>query len=226
MVERRKPGREPPEPPADAVPGALRKRVIEQTPAVFITLVSVLIGLVLSDLVTEARSRMHLWPLDGLAVRTWGQLLSNGISALAVWVVLAHLSVARRRTPHITETVSGLGPPLILLAATSFIGRPEIWPWLYGAGVYLAVSILADTAQVRLTMDQPGGARFARLAHPLGHLVICYIGSPAYLVAGYLGQHGRLPASIELAFVFAPLPTAAALVWMFFRDWRAAVDEV
>src|SRR5437764_1055782 len=52
-----------PEPPSEAVPGALRTRVIEQTPTVFITLVSVLIGLVLSDLVTEARSRMQLWPL-------------------------------------------------------------------------------------------------------------------------------------------------------------------
>lgn len=214
-----------PDVPAVGGPGELRARVIEQTPAVFITLVSVLIGLVLSDLVTEARSRMHLWPLDGLAIRTWGQLLSNGISALSVWVVLAHLSVARRRTPHVMETISGLGPPLILLTATSFVGRPEIWPWFYGAAAYLAVSILADTAQVRLTMDQPGGERFARLAHPLGHLVICYIGSPAYLAAGFLGQRGLLPAPVELAFVFAPLPTAAALVWMFFRDWRAAIDE-
>jgi hypothetical protein len=200
--------------------------MIEQAPAVFITLVSVLIGLVLSDLVTEARSRMHLWPLDGLALRTWGQILSNGISALAVWIVLAHLSIARRRVPHVWETVSGLGPPLMLLTATSFIGRPEVWPWFYGAGVYLAVSIVADTTQVRLTMDQPGGERFANLAHPLGHLSICYLGSPLYLLAAVLDQHRLLPKSFELALVFAPLPTAAALVWMFFRDWRAAIQDL
>src|SRR6185312_15689340 len=197
MGEPRKSRPAPPGPTASGAPGTLRAQVIEQTPAVFITLVSVLIGLVLSDLVTEARSRMHLWPLDGLAIRTWGQILSNGISALSVWVVLAHLTVARRRAPHILETVSGLGPPLILLTATSFIGRPEVWPWFYGASVYLAVSIVADTTQVRLTMDQPGGERFARLAHPLGHLVICYLGSPAYLVAAILDQHGRLPAAFE-----------------------------
>jgi len=226
MGEPRKSRPAPPGPTASGAPGTLRAQVIEQTPAVFITLVSVLIGLVLSDLVTEARSRMHLWPLDGLAIRTWGQILSNGISALSVWVVLAHLTVARRRAPHILETVSGLGPPLILLTATSFIGRPEVWPWFYGASVYLAVSIVADTTQVRLTMDQPGGERFARLAHPLGHLVICYLGSPAYLVAAILDQHGRLPAAFELALVFAPLPTAAALVWMFFRDWRRAIEEL
>jgi hypothetical protein len=225
MGESRKLRPAAPERSAAAEPGELRARVIEQTPAVFITLVSVLIGLVLSDLVTEARSRMHLWPLDNLAIRTWGQLASNGISALSVWIVLAHLSVARRRVPHIGETISGLGPPLILLTATSFVGRPEVWPWFYGAGVYLAVSIVADTMQVRLTMDQPGGERFARLAHPLGHLVICYIGTPAYLGAAFLDQHGLLPTTLELALAFAPLPTASALIWMFFRDWRAALDD-
>jgi len=212
--------------PAPAVAANdLRARVIEQSPAVFITLVSVLIGLVLSDLVTEARSRMHLWPLDAFAVRTWGQLAANGISALSVWVVLAHLGVARRRAPHVTESLSAFGPPLMLLAATGMVGRPEIWPWFYGASLYLAVSAVSDTVQVRLTMDQPGGQRFARLAHPLGHLSICYVGAPAYAAAGVLDQHGLLPYWAEIAMVFVPLPTASALVWMFFRDWRAALED-
>jgi len=205
-------------------PDDLRARVIDQSPAVFITLTSILIGLVLSDLVTEARSRMHLWPLDAMAWRTWGQLVANGTSALVVWAVLAHLGIARRRVPHIVETVTAFAPPLILLASTSFVGRPELWPWLYGASVYLAVSIASDSLNVRLTMDQPGGERFARLAHPLGHLVICYFGAPAYLAAAWLDQHGRLPASIEMTLAWVPLPTALSLAWMFFRDWRRAVE--
>lgn len=210
---------------ADHRPGDLRARVIEQTPAVFITLVSVLIGLVLSDLVTEARARMHLWPLDHLALRTWGQLCANGSSALAVWSVLAHLGIARRRMPHMVETVSAFAPPLILLAATSFVGRPEIWPWFYGAGLYLSVCIVADTVNVRLTMDQPGGARFARLAHPLGHLIVCYVGAPTYFVAAVLDQQGRLSNLLEMALAWTPLPAALLVSWMFFRDWRAAVED-
>jgi hypothetical protein len=222
MGDRRKkrlPGQEP------ATADDLRSRVIQQTPAVFVTLVSVLIGLVLSDLVTEARSHMHLWPMDRLAVLTWGQLLSNGISALSVWVVLAHLGVARRRVPHIVETISAFGPPLILLAATSVVGRSEIWPWLYGASVYLAISIVSDTVQVRLTMDQPGGERFAGLSHPLGHLMVCYAGAPLYLAAAILDQHGLLPGQLEIVMAYAPLPTALVLIWMFFRDWRAALED-
>jgi len=210
---------------AEQRPESLRARVVEQAPAVFITLASVLIGLVLSDLVTEARSRMHLWPLDASALRTWGQLAANGTSALTVWAVLAHLGIARRRVPHMVETAAAFGPPLILLASTSFIGRPEIWPYFYGAALYLTVSIVSDTVNVRLTMDQPGGERFARLAHPLGHLVICYLGAPAYLAAAWFDQHGQLPAALEMAFAWAPMPAALTLAWWFFRDWRAAVED-
>jgi hypothetical protein len=202
----------------------LRARVIDQAPAVFVTLVSVLVGLVLSDLVTEARSRMHLWPLDFMAVRTWGQLLSNGTSALSVWIVLAHLGIARRRVPHLTETVTAFAPPIILLAATSYVGRPQIWPWFYGASAYLVTALVSDTLNVRLTMDQAAGGRFRRLLHPLGHHLVIYFGAPAYLAGAILDQRGLLPPALELALALAPVPAALLLTWMFFRDWRAAVE--
>jgi len=203
----------------------LRARVIDQSPAVFVTLVSVLVGLVLSDLVTEARTHMRLWPLDFMAVRTWGQLFSNGTSALSVWIVMAHLGVARRRVPHLTETVIAFAPPLVLLAATSFVGRPQIWPWFYGASAYLATALAADTLYVRLTMDQPAGQRFARLLHPLGHHLVIYLGIPTYLAGAYLDQHGWLPPALELTLALFPIPAALIVTWMFFRDWRIALDS-
>lgn len=211
--------------PGDLDPGVeLRARVIDQSPAVFVTLVSVLVGLVLSDLVTEARAHMHLWPLDFMAVRTWGQLFSNGASALSVWIVLAHLGVARRRVPHLTETVSAFAPPVLLLAATTFVGRPQIWPWFYGASLYLATALVADILNVRLTMDQPAGQRFRRLLRPLGHHVVIYLGAPTYLAGAILDQRGWLSPALELVLAIAPIPAALALTWMFFQDWRTAVE--
>ncbi|HEY2359278.1 MAG TPA: hypothetical protein VGH86_17645 [Phenylobacterium sp.] len=209
--------------PDDEATSELRARVIDQAPAVFVTLVSVLVGLVLSDLVTEARAHMHLWPLDFMAVRTWGQLFSNGTSALSVWIVLAHLGIARRRVPHLTETLSAFAPPMLLLAAASFVGRPEIWPWFYGASAYLVTALVADIFNVRLTMDQPSGRRFARLLHPLRHHLVIYLGAPTYLLGGYLDQHGWLPSAPQLALAFLPIPAALTLTWTFFQDWRTAV---
>ena len=202
----------------------LRSRVIRQAPSVYITLVSVLIGLVLSDLVTEARARMHLWPLDTLAVRTWGQLLGNGTSAINVWVVLTHLAMARRRLPDLLETAAGFGAPVLLLVATSFVGRSAVWPWLYGAGIYLAMCSIATVVNVRLTMDQPGATRFDRLLRMrgfLGALLLCSIG---YLAAGFLDHLDLLPSPIEMAMVLAPVPASVAIMSLFFRHWRAALE--
>jgi hypothetical protein len=208
---------------ASSQDGDLFARVISQSPALYITLVSVLVGLVLSDLVTEARSRMHLWPLDMLALRTWGQLTSNGSAALAVWTILAHLSIARRRAPHLTETLFAFGPPLLVLATTSFVGRAEMWPWLYGAAGYLVIAAVTDIVNVRMTMDQPGGERFAPLLDPRRHMSIVFLAIPLYGVGGYLDQHGRLSPTMELALAALPMPTTLLVVWVFFHDWRKAV---
>jgi hypothetical protein len=61
----------------------LEHRIREQFPALYITLVSVLIGLALADLVAEARAHMALWPLTVDTLRTWGELTGNLFSALA-----------------------------------------------------------------------------------------------------------------------------------------------
>jgi len=203
----------------------LRRQVIEQAPAVFVTLLSVLVGLVLTDLVTEARAHMHLWPLDALAVRTWGQLLSTGTATVSVWVVLANLALARRRLPHVAETTSAFAPPLLLLTAGTFVGRAEAWPWLYGAGVFLAVSALAVLVNVRLTMDQADGARFARLMRPQGFLLLVWTGVPLYLGAGWLDQHGLLPPRIELAIIALPIPLHFIITGWFYNDWAAALGD-
>jgi hypothetical protein len=204
----------------------LRSQVISLAPTVYVTLVSVLIGLVLSDLVTEARARMHLWPLDNLAIRTWGQLLGNGTSAINVWTVLAHLAMARRRIPDLLETVGAFGAPVLLLIATSFVGVPLVWPWFYGAGIYLAMCALATIINVRQTMDQPAAERFGVLLRTrgfLGALVLC---SAVYLAAGVIDQAGLLAAPLEMALVLAPVPASVVIIALFFRHWSAALHEI
>jgi hypothetical protein len=105
----------------------IEQRIKDQFPAVFITLVSVLVGLALSDLVAEARAHMTLWPLNLATLRTWAQIFANGTSAIAVWIVFAHVGIARRRVPDIFDSLIAFGPPLLLLMANSFVGQKEIW---------------------------------------------------------------------------------------------------
>src|SRR5579862_1918910 len=92
----------------------LEHRIREQFPALFITLVSVLIGLALADLVAEARARMVLWPLSLSTLRTWCQLSANFFSALGAWVVYAHIGISRRRIPGLSDAFIAFSMPIIL----------------------------------------------------------------------------------------------------------------
>lgn len=203
----------------------LLARVIDQSPSVFITLISVLVGLVLSDLVTEARARMHLWPLDFMAARTWGQLVGQGTCAVSFWVLLAHLGLVRKRFPDLLETISAFVPPVILLAAATFVGRSTIWPWFYLAGLYLCAGVAVLNVQVRITMSQPGGAAFRRLLRPTGPFSMIYLGAPTFLLAGVLDQRGLLPPSVELALAVAPMPMSLMVAWLFLTDLRNTLSD-
>ena len=202
-----------------------RARIIDDAPIVFITLVSVLVGLVFSELVNEARGRMRLWPLDFAAVLTWAQLIATGTAALSVWMVTAHLGIVRRRIPQLSEALSCLGPPLLLLVLTSFVGRGHAWSWFYGAGAYLVACSLAFVVLVRQAIDQPGGGRFARLLRPSGCMLILGGGAPVYLVCAILDQRGWIGNTLELALTVSTIPASFVVDWMFFRDLRFVVEE-
>jgi len=205
-----------------AVPD-LADHVRVKAPEVFITLVSILIGIVFADLVAEARARMHLWPLDGLALRTLGQITGTMLSGLAAWATYAYLAISRRHLPWYGETLSAVYAPLLLLVGNSFVGLPVVWPWLYAASAFLALGAVSLTLNVNLVAGAEG-ARFRRILRPFGCMVVVYLGVPAYFAAALADQFGRLPEAIGLLFSLIAGPAAVAYSLLFFRDWRRALD--
>src|SRR5438477_6555814 len=128
----------------------LEDRIKLQFPALFITLLSVLIGLVFADLVSEAHTRMTLWPLTVGALRTWGQIFAMGTCALTSWVFLAHLGISRLRIPTLDDSLIVFMTPVPLLIGNSLVGLKEIWPWFYYACFFLAISLWYATLCVRI----------------------------------------------------------------------------
>jgi hypothetical protein len=109
-------------------PRTLEKRIKVQFPALFITFLSVLIGLVLADMVAEARTRIALWPLDMETLRNWGQLAAHTASALTAWIVYSHIGISHERVPSISDSIVAFIVPLTLLLAMSLIGRSTSGP--------------------------------------------------------------------------------------------------
>ena len=203
--------------------GALERRIKLQFPALFITLLSVLIGLVLADMVAEARTRIELWPLNVETLRSWGQLGAHTASALTAWIIYYHIGISHERIPSLSDSVVAFIVPLTLLLAMSLIGRELIWPWFYYGSFSLVVSLATSMWLLHLSRGEPEMARFAHLLRTRGYFVIFYVGIPVYAGAGLLDQLHLMSPNVQLLFAAMPAPSALMAAYLFLRDWREAV---
>jgi len=202
----------------------LERRIRDQFPTLYITLVSVLIGLALADLVAEARARMELWPLNLDTLRTWGELTGNLFSALAAWVVYAHLGISRRRIPNLADSLIAFTLPLFLLLLNSYVGVTPMWKWLYFASGFLAFSLATTLWNFHILRQETELASFKRLARITGYPIIFVTGIPFYAAAGWADQHAYLSPLLETLAAWIPAPSALFLCHIFLREWRTAID--
>jgi len=204
---------------------SLEDRIKNQFPALFITLLSVLVGLVFSDLASEARARMTLWPLNLGTLRTWGQIFAMGTNALGVWIVFAHVGISRLRIPSLADSVIVFLVPIPLLFANSLVGQKEIWPWFYYASGYLLIAFATWLWQVRMASAESELASFSRLTHPLGPALVLYTGIPFFAAAGWADHHRLVSPVVEMLLAMSAIPAPLVLAHLFFRDWHRAIRE-
>jgi hypothetical protein len=202
----------------------LESRIKDQFPALFITLVSVLIGLVLADLISEARARMVFLPITLSTLRTWSEFAANLFSALVAWIVYAHIGISRRRIPALPDAFIAFALPLCLLFGNSFVGRERMWPWLYFASFFLALSLATTLWLVHTLRAETELATFRRLLRRDGYLSIFVTGSPFYLAAGWADQHHYLSPLLEVLCVAPAAPSALLACHLFLRDWHYAIS--
>jgi hypothetical protein len=202
----------------------LERRIRDQFPTLYITLVSVLVGLALADLVAEARARMELWPLNLDTLRTWGELTGNLFSALAAWVVYAHIGISRRHIPTFADSLIAFTLPLFLLLLNSYVGVTPMWKWLYLASGFLVFSIATTLWNFHILRQETELASFRHLARITGYPIIFVTGIPFYAAAGWADQHHLLSPLLETLCALIPAPSALFLCHIFLREWRTAID--
>lgn len=201
----------------------LESRIKNQFPALFITLVSVLVGLALADLVAEARARMVLWPVTLSTLRTWFELAANGVSALALWTTYAHIGISRWRVASLADSFIAFILPLFLLFGNSFVGLKLMWPWLYFATCFLALSLGLTIWQVHILSSEDGLQSFRRILRPGGYTTVFMTGIPFYGAAGWADQHKLLSPLLEVLCAAAAAPSALLVCHLFLRDWHHAI---
>lgn len=203
----------------------IEERVKQQFPTLFITLVSVLIGLFFADLVSEARSRMTLWPLDWSTLRTWGQIVAMAANGFGSWLFYSHIGISRQRVAHFSDSVVAFGVTTPLLISNTFVGRADIWPWFYCASIYLVFATLVTVWQIQLALTEPELAPMRKILRPDAKSAILVVGIFVFGLAGFLDQRGLLSLPVEALLALGAAPAALGFAWLFFRDWHDAIAE-
>ena len=200
----------------------LETRVAGQFAPLYLTFVSVLVGLALADLFGQIHARMVLWPLTLETIRTWCQILGNALGALSAWVTYSHLGLLRRRLPTIWDTLDAV-LVLVTIPLNATTGRHDAAPYFFWGAAYCLLAIFAVRINLRQATREPSLAHLPRLGRFGGPYTFLYLGMPSYLAVAVAAYLHLAPLWLEIA-VAASGPIGAVLVTIFFmRDWRVAV---
>jgi hypothetical protein len=202
----------------------VEERVKQQFPGMFTTLVSVLVGLVLADLVSQANDRMALWPLSPGVLRTWAQVLAVAVLAVTVWIFFSHLGIARQRVASLLDTFIAFLTPALLLIATSLAGRAESWPFFYCAGGFGVAALVLSLWLRYVVSKDPDLASFRVLLRPTGYFGQLCTSTPLALLVGWVDQQGWLSTPAQTFFTAIGIPGAIFTMHLFVRDWRRAIS--
>jgi hypothetical protein len=200
----------------------LETRVAGQFSPLYLTLVSVLVGLVLSDLFGQVHERMVLWPLTLETMRTWCQILGNTLVALSAWVTYSHLGLLRKRLPTIWDTLDA-SLVLVTVPLNAATGRHDAALYFFWAAAYCLLGISAVRINLRQATREPALAHLPRLGRFGGPYTVLYLGVPSYLAiaaASYL--HLTSPLMEVIAAAWGPIAGVLVAI-LFMREWRAAV---
>ena len=200
----------------------LETRVSGQFSSLYLTLVSVLVGLVLADLFGQVHARMVLWPLTLEVIRTWCQILGNTLVALSAWITYSHLGVLRKRLPTIWDTLDAM-LMLVTIPLNAATGRHEAWGYFFWASAYCVLGLCAVRINLRQATREGTLAHLPRIGRIGGPYTFLYLGVPGYLAIAALSYLHLAPPLLEV-FAAAWGPVAGVVVAiLFMREWRAAV---
>ncbi len=202
----------------------LEARVAKLFPSLYLTLVSVLVGLVLSDLFSEIHARISLWPLTVEAGRSWCQILAITLAVLSSWVMYSHLALLKRRLPTVWDTLDAV-LVLITIPSNALAGRHEAAGWFLVAAAWNLLACCAVRINLWQAASEPHLAHLKRIGRFTGPFNYLYVGVPTFTVLGVLSYLHLTTPLVELAFT-ATGPVAGVVVTvLFIREWRAAIQQ-
>jgi hypothetical protein len=200
----------------------LETRVARQFPTLYLTLVSVLVGLVLSDLFSQIHARMTLLPLTLETARTWCQIFGICAAVLASWVTYSHLGLLRQRLPTVWDTVDAL-LVLVTIPLNAATGRHEAAAWFFWAAAFTVLGLTAVKINLWQATREPSLSHLPRLGRFGGPYTFLWLGGPGYIAVAVASYYHLTTPFFEVGAAATGGIAAVTVNILFMREWSEAV---
>jgi len=190
----------------------IRDRLKENYAAIYITIVSVMLGLALDDLVTTMRSIESLSPFNWLTGAFVAHVIFNA------WVGYSAAASVARLVPSVWDSLNVFTLTIAHFTLNSAVGAAPV-VFFYSACFYSAIAGGVTYYNVwRTDQDEKVDLRLESF-----HVIIRInaAGAIAFFIAGILVQTGLLTVNAQIAIVVLGLPFATLWLFAFLRVWEA-----
>ena len=184
---------------------------------VYVTIVSIFLGLALEDLVSIVRSIEHPTLFE------WAVAVFVVHIILNAWVGFSSLAISIQLVPNPWDAANVFLLSAAHFSLNSFVGA-EPHMFFGAAGIYMFVGGLTLLYNVYRASTDPGSGVIVKNFYLL--LFLNVWGGCSYLLFAYLAYEQLLGDTIELIIALFSIPTATLWLWVFWRAWsRSSIEQ-
>ena len=190
----------------------LKTRLLNNYSAIYVTIVSVMLGLALDDIVSIMRS------IEDTNLFNWLTAAFGVHVILNAWVGYSSTAAILRLVPSVWDALNVFALSVAHFGLNSAIGEEPI-VFFYAAACYSAIAGGVTYYNVwRANQDDAVDLRVDSFRVVIG---VNAGGAVAFLLAAILTQALFLDASVQTAIVALGLPFATLWMFVFLKVWRA-----
>jgi len=193
-----------------------KEKIEKLFPSVYITLISILFGFAVEDVISRLR---ELAPLDIYTVLSAVGVLSGIIVA---WIGYSFVSMTQERLPRLTDSVNVFMLAFCFYILITTLGM-EIW-WFFAAlCVYQCAGLFATIYNGNILLQSLSTAYDLRIFLP--NILVVAVSLVIYSVGAWTSHKGMLPPEIELSVIVYYFISNILWVYFFYRGWSKLINE-
>jgi len=194
-----------------------KEKIEKLFPSVYITLISILLGFAVEDVISRLR---ELAPFDIYTALSAIGILSGIITA---WVGYSFVSMTQERLPRIVDAVHVFFLAFGFYLLITTLGM-EVW-WFFAALCpYFGAALFATIYNGNILIQSFSTAYDWQLFLP--DRLIVAIAFVLYPICAWMSLEEMLPPEIELCLIAYYSITNILWTYLFYRGWSKLINEV